>query len=168
MNFPYVQTLWICTCVQLNKPPNSALTGSKLKMKHKHFPDGLVLHLSTPKFTLLYSHHLWPTIKLQISLTHLKQYQTGYQCYHTVCTCKGAQVFQKSTGHLKNLCARRLTRNKLHVTHTEFLQTLGTTAENLISHTSWCNGFVHPSVHTSSLKQYMCRSAILNSRMCNS
>ena len=29
--------------------------GSILKMKHEHFPDGLFLHLSTPKFTLLYS-----------------------------------------------------------------------------------------------------------------
>jgi len=114
------------------------------KMKHKHFPDGLFLHLSMPKFTLLYSYHLQPTIKLQTSPTHLKQYQIGYQCYHRVCICKRAQVFKKSTGHLKNLYARRLTWNKLHVTYMEYLQILGTTEENLVSNTSWCIGFVHP------------------------
>jgi hypothetical protein len=124
-----------------------------LKMKHEHFPDGLFLHLSTPKFTLLYSYHLQPTIKLQTSLTHLKQYQIGYQCYHRVCTCKCAQVF-KNTQAISKMCQKA--DMKQASCHPYGVPT------NIRYHRrkfSFPHKLVHwictPSVHTSSFKQYV-------------
>jgi hypothetical protein len=53
---------------------------------------------------------------------------------------QGCAIFQKSSGYLKILGARRMAGNKLH---TEDSKTLGTTVQNLVAMAIWRLRFVH-------------------------
>ena len=54
---------------------------------------------------------------------------------------RGPQIFQKSRGYFKILGTRRVTCSKFH---TDDPQILGITIQNLVTHMTWCLGFVHP------------------------
>jgi hypothetical protein len=62
--------------------------------------------------------------------------------FHTaVFYIRDAQILQIPRSHFRTPRARRATRSKLHIEDPEIL---GATAENLVAHATWCQGFVNP------------------------
>ena len=137
-------------------------TGSMLKMKHKHFPDGLFLHLCTPNFISLYSLSLtayyW-TANFTYTPKAVLHWISGLSQSMYVQECAGFSKIHRLSQ--KSMCQKA--DMKQASCHPHAVPT------NIRYHRrkfSFPHKLVHwictPTVRTSSLKQYVRRSVFLN------